>query len=554
MNSMMLLLNCLIYIALSGAVSFVLGRILPKRIFHPDRFPYRTLKVEKEGKLYLKININHWQSVLPDMSRILPGLMPAKRIMHRPTDAQLVCMIRETCVAEFIHVLLCVSGAALIWIWPGLGGVLVYALYVLLGNVPFILIQRYNRPRLIAILQASRRKAERCRNKRTQAQKKVLILSCNTGEGHNSCARAVKEAFDERNMDCSITDALSFIAPSISNLISRLHVWVYRKHPRLFRFGYRFSEKHPELFNERSFMYKLLVYGCDPLASFIIDEGYDIVISTHVFSALMLTVSCKRHHLNVRTGFVATDYTRSPSMERSNLDFYFVPDASLKRDFIINAITEDRIVDSGIPVKQALYHHTEKVFAKRNYQLPDDCRHLLVMCGSMGCGPLKWLIALIALELKENQYVTVVCGTNEKLRQKLEKRYSNNDHVRIYGYRQDISLLMDSADLYMTKPGGLSVTEAAVNHLPMVMINAVAGCEEYNKNFYVKSGLGVTSDSIWSLSRLCMDILSDEDSLAQMRASGQRKKWRNAAHVICRTMLDEPEENTDADAQNICHE
>ena len=544
----MLLLNCLLYIELTGLASFLLGRILPKRLFRPNMFPYRSWRVEDGGKLYFKIKINRWQSIVPDMSRIVPSLMPSKRIQRRPSDAQIMRMIRETCVAEFIHILLCLSGVGLFWIWPGWGGTIVYVLYVLLGNLPFILIQRYNRPRLIAMLHASRKQAERVRSKKDAHHKKVLILSCNTGEGHNSCAKAIKEAFNEREMECNIADALSFISPEISKMVSRLHVWVYRKHPRLFRFAYRFSEKHPGLFKERALMYALLVYGCDPLASYIVDGGYDIVISTHVFSALILTVSQKRHNLHIRTGFVATDYTRSPSMERSDLDVYFVPDASLKRDFIIDAITPEKIVDSGIPVKQSMYHCTEKVFAKRHYQLPENSRHLLVMCGSMGCGPLKWLIALLVMELKENQYITVVCGTNQKLLTRLEKRYAGNDHVRVYGFRDDISLLMDSADLYFTKPGGLSVTEAAVKNLPMVMINAVAGCEEYNKNFFVKSGLGVTSDSIWSLSRLFMDILSDDESLAQMADAGRRRKWRNAAHVICSTMLEEPEEETDPEA------
>lgn len=543
--------HCLLYIALSGMLFFLLGRILPKRMFRPDLFPYHAWKVENGGRLYYKIKINRWQAIVPDMSRLLPGFMPAKRLLHRPSDAQLMRMIRETCVAELIHVFLCVSGIALFWIWPGMGGIILYILYVVLGNLPFILIQRYNRPRLQAMLVANRKHVERARSKRQTQEKKVLILSCNTGEGHNSCAKAVQEAFSERGMECIVEDALGFISPRISRLISHMHVWVYRKHPRLFRFGYRFSEKHPELFNDRSFMYGLLVYGCDPLASHIVDKGYDLVISTHVFSALMLTVSQKRHDLKIRTGFVATDYTRSPSMERSDLDLYFVPDTSLIRDFTINKISKEKIVVSGIPVKQAAYHHTEKVFAKRQYQLPDDCRHLLVMCGSMGCGPLKWLIALLVLELKENQYITVICGTNDKLREKLEKRYAVNDHVRIYGFRNDVSLLMDSADLYLTKPGGLSVTEAAVKNLPMVMINAVAGCEEYNKNFFVKSGLGVSADSIWSLARLCMDILSDDENLDQMMKAGKRKTWENAPQMICSKMLDEPDKETDPELDSI---
>ena len=161
----MLFLSCLLYIALTGLVSFLLGRILPKRLFRPNMFPYRSWRVEDGGKLYFKIKINRWQSIVPDMSRIVPRLMPSKRIQRRPSDAQIMRMIRETCVAEFIHILLCLSGVGLFWIWPGWGGTIVYVLYVLMGNLPFILIQRYNRPRLIAMRHASRKQSERVRSK-----------------------------------------------------------------------------------------------------------------------------------------------------------------------------------------------------------------------------------------------------------------------------------------------------------------------------------------------------------------------------------------------------
>ena len=64
----------------------------------------------------------------------------------------------ETCVAELTHALLCIAGLALLWLWPGTGGIVLFALYVLLGNIPFILIQRYNRPRLQKLLRAAERR------------------------------------------------------------------------------------------------------------------------------------------------------------------------------------------------------------------------------------------------------------------------------------------------------------------------------------------------------------------------------------------------------------
>ena len=534
----MYFVSCCIYAACIGLAGFVLGRVMLKRLFRPGQFPYRAYTFEQEGRIYRKIGIHRWQAIVPDMSRILPKFMMRKRIFHRPNDAQLTAMIRETCVAEMIHMLLGIAGVYMIWLWPGPGGVIAFAVYALLGNLPFILIQRYNRPRLMALLHAYRRQAQVKKRKRTIGEKKVLILSCNTGEGHNSCAKAIQEAFQARNMHCDIEDALQYVSPRFSRLMSKGHVYIYRHHPRLFRFGYRFSEKHPGLFREHSLIHWLLTLGADPLASHIVDDGYDIVITTHVFSSMMLTELQHRHGLDIRTSFVATDYTSSPSMDASDLELYFIPDASLARDFKVGSITQERIIDSGIPVRQSMYVRMDKAEAKRACGIPENARHLLVMCGSMGCGPLKWVIALLKKEMLENQYITVVCGTNEKLYRQLTRRYGDNERIRIYGYRQDIPLLMDSADLYLTKPGGLSVTEAAVKNLPMVMINAVAGCEEYNKNFFVKNGLGVTGDSIWSLSRLCMDILGDDESLAQMRRAGMRKQWKNAPQFICEAILE----------------
>ncbi len=55
---------------------------------------------------------------------------------------------------------------------------------------------------------------------------RALILSCNTGEGHNSCAKAIKEVYDAKGDDCVIADALNFISEKTSRFISWGHVFV----------------------------------------------------------------------------------------------------------------------------------------------------------------------------------------------------------------------------------------------------------------------------------------------------------------------------------------
>ena len=70
-------------------------------------------------------------------------------------------MIEETCVAEFIHFLLILLGFYALRLWPGTGGAVFTAVYILLGNLPFLIIQRYNRPRLQKLLAAQQRRSRR---------------------------------------------------------------------------------------------------------------------------------------------------------------------------------------------------------------------------------------------------------------------------------------------------------------------------------------------------------------------------------------------------------
>ena len=149
---------CVIYIAVLGILSFIIGRLLPKGWFHADKFPCKTAAGEQ--KIYQALRVKSWQSKVPDMSRLFRHIMPAKK-MTAETVADIPRMLEETCVAELTHTLLSILGLAMLWLWPGWGGIIVTIIYILLGNVPFIIIQRYNRPRLQRLYAMQQRKRER---------------------------------------------------------------------------------------------------------------------------------------------------------------------------------------------------------------------------------------------------------------------------------------------------------------------------------------------------------------------------------------------------------
>ena len=101
---------------------------------------------EKNGRLYEKFGIRRWKDKLPDMSRIFPFMMPAKNGF---ADV-------ETRVAEFVHAAIAVLGFPCIFI-GGAAGTVIWILWAL-GNIPFIMVQRYNRPRLEKLCMLKRRR------------------------------------------------------------------------------------------------------------------------------------------------------------------------------------------------------------------------------------------------------------------------------------------------------------------------------------------------------------------------------------------------------------
>lgn len=361
---------------------------------------------------------------------------------------------------------------------------------------------------------------------------KVLILSCNTGGGHNAASASLKENFEGRGISCQVVDVLQFISRKAAQIMGSAHSWMYRHAPGVFNFGYQFSEQHPDIFQEKSEIYRFLTAGSERLCEYIREGGYDTIMCLHVFSAVIMSEAKKAGNLLVRTCFVATDYTCSPSVEESVLDWYFIPDASLTSEFTGKGIPGEKVVATGIPVSGCFNQRVPRGQAKQRLGILPEQRHLLMMCGSMGCGPMKELAEELADTLPHSGALTVLCGTNEALQRKLEQKFAGESRIRVIGYTDQVSALMDSADLYLTKSGGLSISEALNKHLPMCLINAVAGCEQHNASYFVSRGMAVAAESENELPKLCLELLFDDSRLAEMRACMEREDPGNAAENI----------------------
>lgn len=155
----MKLLWAIAYIAVLGVVSHFFGQAIPRSAFRADAFPYRCAKWERGGRVYEKLGVKRWKDALPDMSRVMPDMVK-KKINVQQRAAGAGELIAETCAAELVHYCLIVLSLGIFFFWRGAGAAIFWLVYNLLGNVPFIIIQRYNRPRLIQLEERRKRRTQ----------------------------------------------------------------------------------------------------------------------------------------------------------------------------------------------------------------------------------------------------------------------------------------------------------------------------------------------------------------------------------------------------------
>lgn len=143
-----------LYLAALGILAHPVGQALPRSCFDPQRFPYRCGPWEKNGRIYERLGVRRWKNKVPDMSRLLPDM-----VKKRLGQANTLRLIQETCAAECIHWWLLLLSVGILPLWRSPWCWVLWLLYNLLGNLPYIIIQRYNRPRLLRLAEKEKRRS-----------------------------------------------------------------------------------------------------------------------------------------------------------------------------------------------------------------------------------------------------------------------------------------------------------------------------------------------------------------------------------------------------------
>lgn len=344
---------------------------------------------------------------------------------------------------------------------------------------------------------------------------KTLVLSCDTGQGHNMAANAVCEALERIGAEHEMLDPLAaFCSDKTARGVTSIYNTMLRKMPGAFGVIYKAGDIYSST-GITSPVYTANAKYAEPLREYILSGDFGSVVATHLFPMLALT-ALKKQGFSAECFGVLTDYTCVPFFSETALDGYFIPHESLAGELAAKGLPAGRMYATGIPVSARFEAETTMAEARAALSLPQGAKIALVMSGGVGCGD-PGAVCDALLEECGDICVCVLTGKNESLHDALSARYSGDSRVRIVPFTNEVALYMRASDVMISKPGGMTSTEACVAGVPLVILQVYAACETANAGFFESRGLAVCAKNAASAAAAAADILRDPKLGAEMR-------------------------------------
>jgi processive 1,2-diacylglycerol beta-glucosyltransferase len=360
---------------------------------------------------------------------------------------------------------------------------------------------------------------------------RVLIATVTAGGGHLQAARALETAWREhRPADSVQTVDLLDLVPRLQrqlyiqtyvNLVEHApELWgmVFKKtdDPALVQRWSRFRRQFAQVTNRR-------------FVSHVAEFNPQAVVCTH-YLPVEIMGHLKQGGSRAFTVSVVTDFEAHSLWMDPHVDLYCVAAEATRSSLTARGADASRVAVTGIPIAPKFSTPLRRLALRKQLALRHDLPVLLVLSGGFGMGPVAEILDALKLISRPLQ-VLVVCGRNEELRQQLATR-DYRHATRVLGFVDDMHHLMAAADLVLTKPGGLTTSEALALGRPLFILNPIPGQESANSDFLLERGAAVKVNRIEDLPFRLAEIL-DSSKLRGMARAAKRLGHPDSAISVC---------------------
>ncbi|AIQ37117.1 hypothetical protein R50345_22190 [Paenibacillus sp. FSL R5-0345] len=304
---------------------------------------------------------------------------------------------------------------------------------------------------------------------------KVLIVTSAFGDGHMKVAEAIEDSFRRRGISRITTlDLFAAVHPTLNELSRRFYLNNTGYTQEFYGFLYTMTSKmRPE-----QFMGRLIHSMGKRKVQRIIDEIQpDIIIHTFPYLAAAELASTTGSRMPLFT--VMTDYVVHGRWLHPQTTKYFIASEDMKTTLMSAGVAEEKLVVSGIPIREVFEQTQDREALLRKHGLSGDRQYLLLAAGAYGV--LSDISSLIKRVLLQSSFdVIVLCGNNHKLQAATVELFQENPRVHILGYTEEMQELMCIASCLLTKAGGITLTEAMAQALPVIVYRPLPGQEAGN--------------------------------------------------------------------------
>lgn len=377
----------------------------------------------------------------------------------------------------------------------------------------------------------------------TQYTPKILIISSDTGGGHRSAAAALAHGLEKfwhgESLAVRTMKAVEESHHITEKLVS-VYNWVLRNKQGWMKYLYwavnRFRPETREFFHRRCIGF--------------LKEGFEkwcphVVVSVHPLTQHIFARVLKELNLSDQIPLVTvvTDpcYGFWKGWACDDVSLYLVANEDAKRQLMDYGVSESRIKISGMPVHPKFREVTETDAqeARRAYGLDAEKFTIFVNAGWIGGGNIPQIFRELVRGELDVQAI-FLAGKNEDLRKEAEEIAKTAKFpVKVIGYSDEIEKLMQSANVMVSKLGGLTTFEALACRLPIIadVTTAPMPQEAGTVSLLSRKGAGILLTKPSDIVSVVDSLVSDESRYFEMKAATARMALPNSTEAIVREIL-----------------
>jgi processive 1,2-diacylglycerol beta-glucosyltransferase len=371
--------------------------------------------------------------------------------------------------------------------------------------------------------------------------KRILVLSASVGAGHLRAAQAVELALRELDPAATVAnvDVLTLTNAAFRRVYGKAYLDLVNRAPHMLGYFYELLDRPVSARHKRDRLrYLAEKLNLSPFLKYLRQHTWDVIVNTHFLPAEIIA------HLRSKGRYATPQFTVTTDFETHRLwvnqpcDRYFTATEEGAKNLEHWGVPAGTIEVTGIPIHPVFSKPKSREQCLKNHGLQGDRPVVLQLSGGFGVGPIDQLLGKL-LEVETALEIVVVAGRNEELRQRLAAvKPPARHHLVVVGFTDKMDELMTAADLVLSKPGGLTTSEALARGVALAVVNPIPGQESRNSDFLLENGAAVKINNLSTLPFKLNQVLADPARLAQLQRNAKRLGQPKAAFVVAQRALD----------------